>query len=112
MEADFLEIAKQTKLLNKFRLQLLRYVNEHRNTTVNGVCEGIGRKQSVVSVNLCKMHKFGILERSGDGTKGYYRISKGFRDTVDRLYEYLHTDFDYKAPEEPMVITNDEGESE
>lgn len=103
MEADFLEIAKQTKLLNKFRLQLLRYVNEHRNTTVNGVCEGIGRKQSVVSVNLCKMHKAGILERSGDGTKGYYRISKSFRDAIGRLYEYLHIDFDYKASNENII---------
>jgi predicted transcriptional regulator len=99
MEADFLEVAKMVKLLNKFRLQLLRYVNEHRNTTVNGICEGLGRKQSVVSVNLCKMHRAGVLERTGDGTKGYYRVSKGFKNTVDRLHSYLHTDFDYVSPQ-------------
>jgi len=97
LDSAFIEMASMTKALNPFRLQLLRYVNEHRNTTVNGVCEGIGRKQSVVSVNLVKMSKLGILDRSGDGTKGYYRISKKFKDTIEKLYAYLNSDFDYTA---------------
>ena len=91
-DKDFAEIAQKIKLLSPFRFQLLRFVNEHSNVTVNGICEAINRKQSVVSVNLCKMHRYGILDRDGDGTKGYYRIAKGFREAVDKLYAYLHTD--------------------
>mgnify|MGYP001237855061 CR=1 FL=1 len=123
----FLEIAQMTKALNPFRLQLLKYVNEHKNTTVNGVCEGINRKQSVVSVNLVKMGNLGILERNGDGTKGYYRVSKKFKDVINKLHEYLNTDFDYTSAtkgdddstmplvfdESPMVAyieTTEEGE--
>jgi predicted transcriptional regulator len=97
LDNAFVEMANMTKALNPFRLQLLRYVNEHRNTTVNGVCEGIGRKQSVVSVNLVKMGNLGILERNGDGTKGYYRVSKKFKDVINKLHEYLNTDFDYTS---------------